>query len=153
MLWRCRSYSALICFQSTRLRPAGSFGWLSAVGAMSRRIGLSPPRLAKDPESAAGRTGQTAVSTKKTTQRCGEKDNLSSSCRQNFNGNNSGAVVLDYTLHGVPKPTVPVFSVSRTLIKSLASIFPVSLSLATPSREVRRRLRGALDCIRDAIGR
>ena len=82
MLWRCRSYSALICFQSTRLRPAGSFGWLSAVGAAWRRIGLSPLRLDREPESAAGKRVQIAVKAKKAIQRNGKKDNLSSGGRQ-----------------------------------------------------------------------
>ena len=39
----------------------------------------------------------------------------------------------------------------RKQTKSLANIFPVSLSLAAPSREVGRRLCGSPDCMRIAF--
>jgi hypothetical protein len=52
------------------------------VGAAWRRIGLSPLRLDREPESAAGKRVQIAVKAKKAIQRNGKKDNLSSGGRQ-----------------------------------------------------------------------
>ena len=151
---RWRSYSARICFQSTRLRPAGSFGWLSAVGAAWRRIGLSPLRLVKDPESAAGKRVQAAVKVKKAIPQNGKKDNLSSEGKREEAERGRGQASWWRVLRDMADlgPRVPDGGrIAKALSLTRQMFFSVSCFFPAPAREVRRRLCGSPDCRRMAF--